>query len=392
MPSSVLAERPLTQEDTLHWLALRMVPGVGTLAAIRLLERFKSPQAIFRASVSELEAAGLSPAQARNLASGYSFDDAVEQQQRLLDVGAHLLTLHDPAYPQRLREIFDPPLLLFGIGRKELLSSAAIAIVGTRRPTPYGLAATERLSADLARAGLAVISGMARGIDTAAHKAALAEEADTVAVLGCGVDVLYPVENRKLYEEIGRRGLLISEFPLGAPAYPQNFPIRNRIVSGVSLGVLIVEGAQHSGSAITAKLAMDQGREVFAVPGNITSKMSWGPNLLIKQGAKLVQEWTDVTNELPLTVRRELVLKAQQKVSEDGGLPLGPPREEPEEPVKALARRLLSCLQVDVPQQLDKLLETFEGVSSSELIGALFDLEMSGLVRQLPGKNFVKVW
>jgi len=392
MPTSVLAERPLTQEDTLHWLALRMVPGVGTLAAIRLLERFKSPQAIFRASASELEAAGLSPAQARNLASGYSFDDAVEQQQRLLDLGAHLLTLHDPAYPQRLREIFDPPLLLFGIGRKELLSSAAIAIVGTRRPTPYGLAATERLSADLAKAGLTVISGMARGIDTAAHKAALAEEADTVAVLGCGVDVLYPVENRKLYEEVGRRGLLVSEFPLGAPAYPQNFPIRNRIVSGVSLGVVIVEGAQHSGSAITAKLAMDQGREVFAVPGNITSKMSWGPNLLIKQGAKLVQEWTDVTNELPLAVRRELVLKAQQKVSEDGGLPPGPPREESEEPVKALARRLLSCLQVDVPQQLDKLLETFEGVSSSELIGALFDLEMSGLVRQLPGKNFVKVW
>ena len=392
MPVLALAQGALTQEEILHWLALRMVPGVGTLSTIRLLERFKTPQAIFRASPSELEAAGLTPAQARNVASGYSFDDAVDQQQKLLDLGAQLITIHDASYPQRLREIFDPPLLLFGIGRTELLSSAAIAVVGTRRPTPYGLAATERLSADLARAGLTVISGMARGIDTAAHKAALAEEGDTVAVLGCGVDVLYPAENRKLYEEIGRRGLLISEFPLGAPAYPQNFPIRNRIVSGVSLGVVIVEGAQHSGSAITAKLAMDQGREVFAVPGNITSKMSWGPNLLIKQGAKLVQEWTDVTNELPSAVRRDLVLKAQQKVLLEG---ISPPDSAPEtaqEPMKALARRLLNCLQVDVPQQLDKLLETFEGVSSSELIGALFDLEMSGLVRQLPGKNFVKMW
>ncbi|MBV9083518.1 MAG: DNA-processing protein DprA, partial [Acidobacteriaceae bacterium] len=162
---------------------------------------------------------------------------------------------------------------------------------------------------------------------------------------------------------------------------------------GLSLGVLIIEGAQHSGSAITAKLAMDQGREVFAVPGNITSKMSWGPNLLIKQGAKLVQEWSDVTNELPVAVRRELVSRAQQKVLMEGIA------EQPaaaqngsEEPVKALARKLLNVLQVDVPQQLESLVETFEGVSSSELIGALFDLEMSGLVRQLPGKNFIKVW
>ncbi|MBV9762884.1 MAG: DNA-protecting protein DprA [Acidobacteriaceae bacterium] len=393
MPASVLARPTLTSEETLNWLALRMAPGVGTLSTLRLLEKFKSPQAIFRCSASELEAGGLSPAQARNLASGYSFEDAVDQQQKLLDAGAQLITIQDARYPRQLREIFDPPVLLFALGRTELLDASMVGVVGTRRPTPYGLAAAERLSSDLAKAGLAIISGMARGIDTAAHKAALAEDGDTVAVLGCGVDVLYPVENRKLYEEISRRGVLLSEFPLGAPAYPQNFPIRNRIVSGISLGVIIVEGAQHSGSAITAKLAMDQGREVFAVPGNITSKMSWGPNLLIKQGAKLVQEWTDVTNELPLSVRRELVVKAQQKVLLESGEPLAEvPDAMPEEPMKALARRLLNCLQVDVPQQLDNLLETFEGVSSSELIGALFDLEMSGLARQLPGKNFVKVW
>ncbi len=382
-----------TQEETLYWLALRMVPGLGTLGSLRLLEKMKSPAAIFRASASELEATGLSAAQARSIASGYSFDDAVEQQQKLLNIGAQLISVHDARYPGRLREIFDPPLLLFALGNPELMASHSIAIVGTRRPTPYGMAASERLSADLAKAGLTIVSGMARGIDTAAHKAALAEDGATIAVLGCGVDVLYPSENRKLYEEIKRRGLLLSEFPIGAPAYPQNFPIRNRIVSGLSLGVVVVEGAQHSGSAITAKLAMDQGREVFAVPGNITSKMSWGPNLLIKDGAKLVQEWTDVTNELPVPVRRDLVSQAQQKILlEAGEVAATGENQAVEEPQKALARKLLQHLQIDVPQQLDTLLESFEGVSSSELIGALFDLQMSGLVRQLPGRNFVKVW
>jgi DNA processing protein len=382
-----------TQEETLYWLALRMVPGLGTLGSLRLLEKLRSPASIFRASASELEATGLSAAQARNITSGYSFDDAVEQQQKMLAAGAQLITIHDARYPARLREIFDPPLLLFALGNPELMVSHSIAIVGTRRPTPYGMAASERLSADLAKAGLTIISGMARGIDTAAHKAALAEDGATIAVLGCGVDVLYPSENRRLYEEISRRGLLLSEFPLGAPAYPQNFPIRNRIVSGLSLGVVVIEGAQHSGSAITAKLAIDQGREVFAVPGNITSKMSWGPNLLIKDGAKLVQEWTDITNELPVPVRRDLVSTAQQKILWEAGAAVVPGEgKEAEEPQKALARKLLQHLQVDVPQQLDTLLESFEGVSSSELIGALFDLQMSGLVRQLPGRNFVKVW
>jgi DNA processing protein len=388
-------QHALSHEETLHWLALRMLPGLGTVTALRLLDNLKSPEVIFRSSASELESLGVSPAQARNIANGSSFEDAIEQQRKLLAAGVTLISIHDGRYPARLREIFDPPVLLYARGNPELLSSHGIAVVGTRRPTPYGIAATERLSADLSRAGLTIVSGLARGIDTAAHRSALTEEGKTVAVLGCGVDVLYPSENRKLYEEIGRKGALVSEFPMGAPAYPQNFPIRNRIISGLSLGVLIVEGAQHSGSAITAKLAMDQGREVYAVPGNITSKMSWGPNLLIKDGgAKLVQEWTDITNELPAAVRRDLVQEAKQRVLlEAGELEACAAASEPlPEPVKALANKLLSRLQVDVPQQLESILESFDGVSSSELIGALFDLEMSGLVRQLPGKNFVKVW
>ena len=383
----------LTSEETLHWLALRMAPGLGTISTLRLLDKLKSPQNIFRSSATELEAAGLTPAQARAVATGCSFEDAVDQQQRMLQAGAELITIQDFRYPKRLREIYDPPLVLFALGRTELLETPGIAVVGTRRPTPYGLAACERLSGDLAKAGLTIVSGMARGIDTAAHRAALGVEGRTVAVFGCGVDVLYPSENRKLYGEIARDGVLVSEFPMGAPAYPQNFPVRNRIVSGLSYGVLIVEGAQHSGSAITAKVGMDQGREVFAVPGNITSKMSWGPNLLIKQGAKLVQEWTDITEELPLAVRRELVSRAKQQmlVEDEGGILETAPSGS-EAPVKELGRKLLNNLQVAEPKGLDTLLETFEAISSSELISALFDLEMSGLVRQLPGKKFVKVW
>lgn len=391
-----MATAVLSHEETLYWLALRMRPGLGPLTIVRLLDKLKSPREIFRASASELQSHGVTPAQARNIASGCSFDDAVDQQTKLLAAGVALISIQDPRYPPRLREIFDPPTLLFVRGRTELLMTHQISLVGTRRPTPYGVAATERLGADLARAGLTITSGLARGIDTAAHRSALAEEGKTVAVLGCGIDVVYPAENRKLYDEIGRKGLLVSEFPMGAPAYPQNFPIRNRIISGLSIGVIIIEGAQHSGSAITAKLAMDQGREVFAVPGNITSKMSWGPNLLIKDGcAKLVQEWSDVTNELPATVRRDLVAEAKQRVlleTGDAEISNTVLDDATPEPVKVLANKLLARLQVDTPQQLDSLLESFEGASSSELIGALFDLEMSGLVRQLPGKQFVKVW
>ncbi|HEY7212406.1 MAG TPA: DNA-processing protein DprA [Bryobacteraceae bacterium] len=387
------APSQLTAEEILHWLALRMVPGLGTLGTLKLLKKLESPQAIFRASASELEAAGLSPAQARNIATGSSFEDAANQQNKMMAAGAKLLTLHDPSYPSQLREIFDPPLVLFALGRMELLESYELAIVGTRSPTPYGLAAAERLSADLAQAGLTIVSGMARGIDTAAHRAALAAKGNTIAVLGCGVDVLYPSSNRKLYDQIACEGLLLSEFPMETAAFPQNFPVRNRIVSGLSVGVVIIEGAQYSGSGITARLAADQGREVFAVPGNITSKMSWGPNLLIKQGgAKLVQEWSDVTNELPASIRRDLVARAQQQILPNELRPAAEVQKVPDEPLQALARKLLNYLQVDVPQQFETIVETFEGVSSSELIAALFDLEMSGLIRQLPGKNFVKVW
>ena len=384
----------MSDVDELNWLALRMVPGLGTRKSAQLVERFKTPAAIFQRSTSELEDAGLAGSVARSISSGCSYEDAALQHQMVKQTGTVLVPIGDPRYPPRLRQIFDPPILLFVRGRVELLQSYMIAVVGTRRPTPYGSAVAERLSGDLARAGLTVASGMARGIDTAAHKGALAASGDTLAVFGCGVDMLYPAENRRLCETLAQKGCLISEFPMGAPAYPQNFPIRNRIVSGMSCGVLVVEGAQYSGSAITARLALEQGREVFAVPGNITSKASWGPNLLIKQGAKLVQDWNDVIVELPVEIRRRLIAEGKQRLLEEFGEESLPrdPASDIDGPNREIARSLLGQLKVDAAIHIDELFERLENYSSSELIATLFELEMMGLVKQLPGKNFVKVW
>jgi DNA processing protein len=267
------------------------------------------------------------------------------------------------------------------------------------------VAAAERLAGDLARAGMTIISGMARGIDTAAHRAALAAaistEAATIAVLGCGVDVVYPSENRKMAAEIAARGLIVSEFPMASTAFPQNFPIRNRVISGLSCGILVIEGAQYSGSSITARLAIDQGREVFAVPGNITSKMSWGPNLLIKQGAKLVQDWNDVVVDLPQAAQRRLIDEGRQRIMNQGvgaDSAMQPesqgetPASQLTEPHQQVARRVLQRLKPDEAIHLDLLVDTLEDASPSEIIAALFELEILGLVRQLPGRNFVKVW
>jgi DNA processing protein len=383
-------------EEELYWLALRLIPGLGARTSGKLLHAFRTPQAIFRASRTELEGAGVSGSVAQSIVSGCAFEDAATQREKMAQAGAVLITFGDARYPRALREIFDPPILLFARGRVELLDSICLGVVGTRRPTPYGLAVSERLSADLSHAGLTIVSGMARGIDSAAHKGALAAGGNTVAVLGCGVDIAYPSENRKLAAELAVKGLIVSEFPMGAVAFPQNFPIRNRIISGVSVGVLVVEGAQYSGSAITAKLAMDQGREVYAVPGNITSKLSWGPNLLIKQGARLVQDWNDVISELPTESRRHLIEEGRRRIAAESGGTAGAEQasllHEQAPEMDAVARRALQALHVDAAIDLDHLLETVEDTSPSELIAALFELEMLGLVKQLPGKNFVKVW
>ncbi len=381
-----------TTDDGLYWLALRMTPGLGTRKAGQLVEVFRSPQAIFRASRSELQAAGLAASVAQSLASGCAFDDAADQQNQAAKAGAVLIPITDARYPAVLRDIFDPPPLLFARGKLELLGTLMIGVVGTRRPTAYGVAVATKLSADLAAAGMTIASGMARGIDTAAHKGVLEVGGGTIAVFGCGIDQIYPAENRKLAEQIAGTGLLITEFPMGAPAYPQNFPIRNRIISGMSAGVLVVEGSEYSGSAITAKLAAEQNREVFAAPGNITSKMSWGPNLLIKQGAKLVQEWNDVVVELKAEDRRMLVDQCRKRLNLKGDNSEETNTQDPASVLGSAARGILKLLRPDVPMGLDNLIESLEEVSSSEAIAALFELELGGLVRQLPGKSYIRVW
>jgi DNA processing protein len=295
--------------------------------------------------------------------------------------------MDDVLYPRHLKEIYDPPIVLYVRGDAELLTKPGIAMVGTRHPTPYGSGMAERLATDLAAQGLVIISGMARGIDTASHRGAIYAKGKTVAVFGTGVDVIYPKENSRLSEQIlAVGGALVSEFPLGTFAAPQNFPIRNRILSGMSIGVLVVEAAEYSGTRITARLALEQNRDVYAVPGNVTNKNSWGPNTLIKQGAKLVATWEDVWEDLPTEVRLALTPASSPESSAESSASLFP-----DDGLPPHERRLLSLLKADEATHIDELVEKLESqMSSSEIFAALFELELNGKVRQMPGKNFVK--
>ena len=270
----------IMQEHLQYWMALTRVEGIGLRYAHRLIERFGSPEAVYHASLTELEACGLRAASAQALSRQEGLEEARNQLSKLEKTDYQAVTLSDVRYPKRLREIVDSPLVLYVRGSVEALDRYAVAIVGTRRPTAYGSSVTHRLAHDLARRNLVIVSGLARGIDSAAHRGALEAEGTTVAVLGSGLDVIYPRENKSLADKIACSGAVISEFPLGTPPVPENFPIRNRIIAGLTLGTVVTEGAEYSGSLITARLAADHNREVFAVPGNITSAQSFGPNHL----------------------------------------------------------------------------------------------------------------
>jgi len=371
----------------LDWLALSLTPGLGPTKARKLVERFGSPDAIFAASLTELESTGMQAVSAQSIATGKSAGLAREEIARAASADITVISLHDPSYPPRLKEIYDPPLILYVRGAVDVLARPGIAMVGTRHPTPYGSGMAERLACDLAGQGLAIISGMARGVDTASHRGAIAAKGKTIAVFGTGVDVIYPKENSRLAEQIlALGGALISEFCLGSFAAPQNFPIRNRILSGMSVGVLVVEAAEYSGTRITARLALEQNRDVFAVPGNVTNKNSWGPNTLIKQGAKLVATWEDVWEDLPTEVRLALTPSASPESSAASSASLFP-----EEGLPPHEKRILSLLKADEATHIDELVEKLEAeMSSSEIFAALFELELNGKVRQMPGKNFVK--
>jgi DNA processing protein len=390
VPNAV-APLPVTPSPSvthiLEWLAIALTPGMGPTRSRKLVEHFGSADAVFRASLTELESTGIPTVSAQSLATGKSAELAREEIARCASAGVTALSLEDLSYPPRLKEIYDPPLVLYVRGNAEILAQPGIAMVGTRHPTPYGSGMAERLACDLATQGLVIISGMARGVDTSSHRGAISAKGKTIAVFGTGVDVIYPKENSRLTEQIlALGGALISEFPLGTFAAPQNFPIRNRIISGMSIGVLVVEAAEYSGTRITARCALEQNRDVFAVPGNVTNKNSWGPNTLIKQGAKLIATWEDVWEELPPDVRLKLTPAPSPESASTSSASLFP-----DDGLPPHEKRILSLLKADEATHIDQLVEKLETeMSPSEIFAALFELELAGKVRQMPGKNFVK--
>ena len=370
-------------DHSVSWLALALTPGLAARLSARLLRRFGSPEGVFRASLADLEACHLPADTAKAILQRKAFPRAEKELAAVRKIaGCMLLNWTEPEYPQALLQIYDPPVLLYVRRDAQVLNLPSLSIVGTRKPTLYGTQMAQRLGRELAARGLVIVSGLARGIDAIGHQGAMDAHGRAIGVLGTGIDVCYPKENKKLYEKVLERGAIISELPLRTHPAPENFPVRNRIVAGLSLGVVVVEGAQYSGSLITARLAMEFGREVFGVPGNVTQPMSFAPNQLIKQGAKLVTCAEDVIEELPTPVRAALV-QAEQPEAEQRNLLAGAALNGSE-------KKLYELLNAEEPVPIDDIVER-SGLNSSDVLATLFNLEMKGIVRQLPGKQFCKV-
>ena len=372
------------------WVELNMTPGIGPRAAAKLLERFGSAEAVYSATRSELEQLRLVPDAIDTIIARDLLPAADAEIKAVKRTGGDILLLDDGVYPSSLREIYDPPIVIYVKGSwSECLDRPTIAIVGSRRCSTYGQNAALMIARDLAQRGVTIISGFARGIDAAAHRGALEAGGRTVAVLGTGIDQYYPREHKKLAGEIlDQGGALVTQFPLGTPPVSENFPYRNRIISGLSLGVVVVEASENSGSLITARLAMEQNREVFAIPGNITSRNSFGTNYLIKgAGAKLVQQWQDIATELPPQIAARMLPppfgERKQEKSLADRLAFVPEGLSPSE------SSLFRLLTPDQPAHIDMLIQQCK-MPMSELTSALLSLEIRELVRALPGKCFVR--
>lgn len=360
------------------WVALAMVLAERPRSAWKLLKRHGSPEAVLRASPEELAAAGLRPDEAAEIASGHARERAARELERLRKRGATVLTFESAAFPAGLREVFDPPLALYVAGDPGALAGPAVGVVGARRPTAYGRAVAEKLAGDLARRGLVVVSGLARGIDATAHWGALREGGRTVAVLGSGLDTVYPRENRGLAAKIAAAGgAVMTEQPLGAEPAGFHFPLRNRLISGLSLGLVVVEAAERSGSLITAKLALEQGREVMAVPGPVTSPLCRGTHGLLRAGAAVVESWVDVAEALPAPWRDELLAEREEESRSRAAEADLSPQE----------RRVRDLVPPDAEVLIDDLAEAAE-ISIAELLAVLLSLELKGLVAAGPGKTY----
>ncbi len=360
-------------------LSLSLVPGLGTARIWKMIRRFGSPSELFRMSRASLKSLGLSSEIQYYIRGGWAHKDAEKVLEEAGGKGMQVITTDHSDYPELLKRIFDPPLVLYVLGDLGLLSIPMIAVVGSRKCSVYGEEVAEVLSRDLARLGLGIVSGMALGIDTKAHQGALATGGATVAVMGTGADFVYPRSSRKLYRRIRQQGCLLSEFPPGTLPTPQNFPIRNRIISGLALGTVIPEASEFSGSLITARLTLEQNRELWAVPGNITNPGSFGPNHLIKQGAKPLLCYQDVLEDLPVEVLNRL----KRDLDCDGK------KEERQEECDPGGREVLELLSCDRAEHFDRLLE-LSGRTVTELSAILVGLEARGRIRVFPGRRYAR--
>ncbi len=356
--------------DPKFWIALSDVPDIGPVTARKLLAIYKKPEAVFKAPYKELaNIRGIGPAKAKNI-KGYSEWGKIDAQLKKLDAGGiKIVSFSDKDYPETLKNIEDAPIALYIKGRILKEDRYAVAIVGSRKYSSYGKLAAEKLSSELSSMGFTIVSGMARGIDTLAHTAAVKSGGRSIAVLGSGIDVPYPPENRGLMEKLAASGYVISEFPAGTPPEKENFPKRNRIISGLSLGVLVVEATVDSGSLITASCALEQGKEVFAVPGNINYTNSKGTNDLIKKGAKLVQSAEDVIEELAP------VLKGYIRTREKANIEL------------SVEEKRLCDIMTAEPKHVD-MLSRESKMPAQKVLGILLSLELKGIVKQAEGKKF----
>ncbi|CAN2048101.1 DNA processing protein [Candidatus Magnetomoraceae bacterium gMMP-13] len=370
-------------EKIISWLGLKSVPGIGNHIFKRLIDYFKSPDNVFRAPKQELaKIEGMNQRILYNLKK-YRIPQSVYKDLALArQKGFSVISMEDPDYPALLKEIPDPPPVLYVYGKLRA-QSHHIAVVGSRNATKYGISSSVRLCKELSNKGLTIVSGMARGIDTAAHEGTLFARGRTIAVLGSGLDVVYPAENRGLFHRIAKNGAVISEFPMKAKPEAFHFPMRNRIISGISLGIIVVEAGKRSGSLITARMAMEQNREVFAVPGSIHSLMSTGPHNLIKNGAKLTENAQDVIEEILPAARglfEDFSSKSRKKE---------PPKVRQLPPLSEDEKKVWDALKFD-PVHIDILVRSLS-IEAASLSGILLQLELKGLVNQAPGKLFSKI-
>lgn len=377
--------------DVRYLLALVQAPEIGNAGIRALISSFGSAEAVFRADAWRLAGGDISAGKAaalaghlKNFSNWSAVDRIIEESGRK---GIRIITHDDPGYPELLSNIHDPPVLLYVRGGISSADVNAIAIVGTRYPTSYGVKAAERLGGGLAERGITVVSGLARGIDAVAHRAAIRAGGRTIAVLGCGVDVVYPPEHGRLYDEIAESGAVISEYPPGARPERWNFPVRNRIISGLSLGTVVVEAAAGSGSLITARYAADQGREVFAVPGPVTLATSKGANGLLKQGARLVEDATDVIAELSGVLRGMLATGDPAEPAVTGGPKAVKAAETVRKPDFTGEELALLKIMGDEPKHIDEI-TVAGGLGASRTSGILLLLEMKGGVRRHGGMSY----